>query len=211
MQLSTFLAVALIGILAVMSPGPDFAITFRNGLRSRSAGLGTAAGIAVGNLFWIAFSVGGISLFIAKIAWLYCLVKFAGAGYLMFIGWKSLSAKRAARKGSYESDQPATDSSSSVWSGFQNGLLANILNPKCGFFFAALFGTIISPATPVYARCAYGFEILVIAWVWFSAVALLLSIEKFKAVFRNCLAPVERVMGAVLIALGLKVALSANK
>lgn len=210
MQLSTFLTVGLIGILAVMSPGPDFMITFRNGLRSRAAGLGTATGIAFGNLFWIAFSIGGVSLFIANVAWLYCLIKLLGAAYLIFIGAKSLFAKKKPQLLDTVHPDPTPDPSLSAWSGFQNGLLANLLNPKCGFFFAALFGTIIDPATPIYARCAYGLEILFIAWIWFSTLALLLSVGRFKQAFKTWLAPIERAMGAVLIALGLKVALSAK-
>ena len=73
---STFLIVGVIGVLAVMSPGPDFLIVTRNSLLYyRRVGLATALGIAAGNIWWVIASVLGISLVISGTILLFNIIK----------------------------------------------------------------------------------------------------------------------------------------
>lgn len=97
--LAQFLTVALVHFLAVVSPGPDFAMVTRNSIiYSRKTGIYTSIGIAVGILVHVAYSLLGIGFIIAKSIVLFNIIKFIGAGYLIYIGYKSFRAKPLSRQ-----------------------------------------------------------------------------------------------------------------
>ena len=206
--LSQFLAVTVIGFLAVISPGPDFIIVTRNSLLySKKVGLCTAWGIVVGNFWWISLSLAGVSYLLSRVAILYSLIKFAGALYLIYLGAKALFAKRPAAS---DEESAVADKRNSLTAGaaFRIGLLTNLLNPKCGLFFVSFFSVILTSKTPLWLQTFYGLEVVVFASIWFSLLATILSISRVKQTFGRISVWVERITGAILIALGLKLALS---
>ncbi len=204
----TFWTVGIIGLLAVVSPGPDFLIVTRNSLLySKRVGLATAFGIATGNLFWIGASVLGISYVISKTVLLFNIIKWLGALYLMYIGVRSLFSKKAGsvNRNSVESGEKKE---MTAMAGFRIGLLTNILNPKCALFFVSLFSVVLKADTSAISQCFYGLEILFIALCWFSFLATVLSTERVRSIFERFALWFDRITGVVLIALGIKVALS---
>ena len=206
-----FVTVTVVGILAVVSPGPDFLIVTRNSLLySKKVGLATALGIAAGNIWWIAASLAGISYALSQTVLLFALLKWMGALYLMYLGACSLRAKK--KEASPSSAELMTNGVSAramtSAAAFRIGLLTNVLNPKCALFFVSFFSVVVTPETPVWLRCAYGGEIMLIAVTWFSLLAVLLSVRKVKGSFERFSVWLERITGAILIALGLKLALS---
>ena len=88
-------AVATITILAVISPGADFAMVTRNSMmRSRRAGMLTSVGISLGVLVHVAYSMAGIGLLISRSILLFSAIKFAGAAYLIYLGITMLKARK---------------------------------------------------------------------------------------------------------------------
>lgn len=209
MFLAQFLTVALVHFLAVISPGPDFAMVTHNSIiHSRKTGIYTSIGIAVGILVHVAYSLLGIGFIIAKSIVLFNIIKFIGAGYLIYIGYKSLRAKPSVQT---ETNVGIPKRDISPWVSFKMGFLTNALNPKVTLFFLALFTQIINPATPKIIQFAYGIEMMVITFVWFALVSLFFSNPLVRSKISKVQHYVERVTGAVLIALGIKVALSSQK
>jgi RhtB (resistance to homoserine/threonine) family protein len=210
MFITQLLTVAVVHLLAVMSPGPDFAIVARNSLiYSRKIAVYTSLGIALGISVHVAYSLLGIGLIISKSILLFNIIKFIGAGYLIFIGYKSLTAK-PANTGSEEASNRTTKDiniGSALWTGF----LTNVLNPKATLFFLALFTQVIDPLTPKSIQLLYGFQMMAITFVWFSIVSILFSNSLIKTKVSKFQHYIERVTGAALIGLGIKVALSSNK
>jgi len=207
--LAQFLTVAIVHLLAVISPGPDFAIVTRNSIiYSRKTGIYTSIGIAVGILVHVAYSLLGIGFIIAKSIVLFNIIKFVGAGYLIYIGYKSLRAKPSTQT---ETDVSAVKKDISPSSSFKIGFLTNALNPKATLFFLALFTQIIDPATPKTIQLVYGIEMMLITFVWFALVSLFFSNSHIRSRIGKVQHHVERVTGAVLIALGIKVALASHK
>lgn len=213
MFLAQFATVAVVHLFAVMSPGPDFAMVTRNSLiYSRKVGVYTSLGIALGIMIHVAYSLLGIALLISKSILVFNVIKYIGAAYLIYIGYKSLRAKPQTVLENEEvenwSEKPAKILSplSSVYIGF----LTNVLNPKATLFFLALFTQIIIPDTPQIIQFFYGIEMTVITFVWFTLVSILFSSTLVKAKIKKVQHYVERVTGAVLIALGVKVALSSQ-
>ncbi len=205
---SSFLTVTIIGVLAVVSPGPDFLIVTRNSLLySRRVGLATAFGIAVGNVWWVAASILGISLVISRTVLLFTTIKLLGALYLIYLGVRAICARKKPQASHDEPTQRNAKDLTTL-SAFRIGLLTNVLNPKCGMFFVSFFSIIITPKTPVLLQYAYGLEIMVIAVCWFSLLATVLSVEKIKGVFERISVWLDRVTGVILITVGVRVAFS---
>src|SRR5688572_10012358 len=92
--LPIILTVALVHLLAVISPGPDFIMITRNSLMySRKTGIYTAIGLGLGILVHVVYSLVGIGLLISKSILLFNTIKLLGAAYLIYIGYKSLTSK----------------------------------------------------------------------------------------------------------------------
>lgn len=90
---SLFLTIGLIHLIALASPGPDFALILRTSLH-RPTALGAALGIAIAILLHATLSLTGISLLIASQPWLFLAVKVVGALYLGWLGWGAIKAAR---------------------------------------------------------------------------------------------------------------------
>ncbi len=204
MDTAQLLTVTLVALLAVISPGPDFVIVSRNSLLySKKVGLSTAFGIALGTMVWIVLSLVGVSLVLSKAVIVFTFIKYVGAAYLIYIGWKCIRAKAM----DFDRDQKK-ERDISVREAFMTGFVTNLLNAKAALFFVSFFSVILSPETPVYMRIMYGAEISLIALVWFSLVATVLSIGPIKSFFQKVGVWFERVTGAVLVALGIKIAVT---
>src|SRR3989344_5815099 len=94
MYFSAILTVALVHLLAVISPGPDFLMITRNSLvYSRRSGIYSAIGLGLGILVHVAYSLIGIGILISKSVLLFNFIKYLGAFYLIYIGYKSLTSK----------------------------------------------------------------------------------------------------------------------
>ncbi len=198
------LSVATITILAVVSPGADFAMVSRNSMiLSRRAGVLTAFGIALGVWVHVAYSMAGIGLLIARSILLFNAIKFAGAAYLVYLGITMLRAKKSDAAPQAKAAAPLTDRAA-----LRTGFLTNALNPKTTLFVVALFTQVIGPRTPLVTQFGYGVFMSLAHLAWFALVAYAFSSQaarRFVASFRHL---VERGIGAVLVTLGLGLAAS---
>lgn len=201
------LTITIIQLVAIMSPGPDFAIICRNSLvYSRRTGVYSALGISLGILVHVTYTLVGIGLIISKSIILFSTLKLLGAAYLIYIGYKSLKAKPSRGINTLKSKQDL-----SRLQAIKIGFITNILNPKVTLFFFSLFTQVISPATPISLRALYGLQMFVFTLGWFTTLAWAISHPIIKNRFLSVSHYVEKTMGVILIGLGIKVALeSAN-
>ena len=201
------LAVATITILAVISPGADFAMVTRNSMiLSRRAGVLTATGISLGVLVHVAYSMAGIGLLIAKSIVLFSLIKFAGAAYLIYLGFTMLRATKADPTEAANSVAPLSDLAA-----LKIGFFTNALNPKTTLFVVALFTQVISPSTPVAVQLGYGAFMSLAHFVWFALVAYAFSSDAARRFVVSSRHIIERSIGAALVALGLGLAMASIK
>ena len=197
--LPSILSLGGLMMISLISPGPDFAVVVRNSLiYSRKTALLTALGIALGILVHVSYTLFGLGVIIRESAWLFLAVKYLGAGYLLYIGYKGLRAKKTAFGGDKMEQACDISGFSALWSGF----LTNALNPKCMLFFVSLFSIVIAPHTPLFIMLIYGLVIFVETLVWFSFVAFCLSGKQTREKFKTVGHWVERVTGGVLMGLG---------
>ncbi|BAU76445.1 LysE family translocator [Metapseudomonas furukawaii] len=209
MYWTEFLTVALIHLLAVASPGPDFAIVVRESVaHGRRAGTWTALGVGTGIFVHVAYSLLGIGLIVSQSIMLFNALKWAAAAYLLYIGVKALRA-RPADPVAAEAALMAGDRSSR--GAFVTGFVTNGLNPKATLFFLSLFTVVIDPHTPLAVQAGYGVYLAFATALWFSLVALLFSQRRVRAGFARMGHWFDRLMGAVLVGLGIKLAFSELK
>lgn len=203
--MTELLAVITITILAVISPGPDFAMVSRNSLiLSRRAGLLTAFGIGLGVLVHVFYTLLGLGLLLQQSLWLFNVIKFAGALYLIYLGIKMLRTKR----GGVISDSRVSPMSDLA--ALRTGFLTNVLNPKTLIFIVSLFMQVVKPETQLMTQVFYGLFISLAHIVWFSLVALCFS----AGVIRNQLFAIrhwiDRTFGGLLVIFGVLLA-AANR
>lgn len=204
MYWAEFLTVALIHLLAVASPGPDFAVVVRESVaHGRRAGTYTAMGVGTAIFLHVGYSLLGIGLIVSQSIVLFNALKWAAAAYLLYIGFKALRAKPASA-----SDAPVNVAAGerTARGAFTSGFITNGLNPKATLFFLSLFTVVINPHTPLWVQAGYGVYLAVATGMWFCLVARLFSQERVRAGFARMGHWFDRAMGGVLVALGLKLA-----
>ncbi len=208
LYLPEFLTVVTIHLLAVVSPGPDFIMTVRNTLiYSRKTGIYSALGLGLGIGIHVTYSLLGIGFLISKSIFLFTIIKFIGAGYLFYIGYKSLTAKASH----IQVNQEDKKKDIGKFEAMKIGFITNVTNPKATLFFLALFTQVIHPTTPYLIQILYGLEMMIATTLWFTFVSVLFSHHMVKKGFERVGNGAEKVMGAILIALGIKLALSSSK
>ncbi len=202
-----FLTIAFVHFLAVASPGPDFAVVVRQSvLYGRQPALFTSLGIACGILVHVFYSLLGIGLLVSQSITLFNLLKIVGGLYLVYLGVNGL---RSNPRGMVEVggiDRKIPDK----YQAFRTGFFTNALNPKATLFFLSLFTVIIEPQTPLTVQAFYGFYMAVATGCWFAAITFFFTQERVREKFLRVGHWFDRLTGAVLIGLGLKVLLSSR-
>jgi threonine/homoserine/homoserine lactone efflux protein len=195
--MTELIAVALITILAVISPGPDFAMVTRNSyLFGRRTGLICALGIALGVQVHVFYTMFGVSLLAHYAQPVLQGIKLAGACYLIYMGWKTF----------FNRTQVSRDLSArppiSGWQALYSGFLTNALNPKTTLFVVSTYTQVVSPGTPLSWQFGYGLFMSLAHWIWFGVVAWSVSSPFLRRLLLDHQLAADRVVGAVLMALG---------
>lgn len=191
------IAVATITVLAVISPGADFAMVTRNSLlHGRRAGLLTAAGIATGVLLHVLYSMLGVALLLRSSPGWFWAIKLAGAAYLVYVGWKTFTSKP------HPDTACGTGAALPATQAFKAGLLTNALNPKTTLFVVSVYAQVVGPATPLAQQIGYGLFMSLAHGLWFGLVALFLSDARLRSRLLQRQVLLNRCIGVVLVALG---------
>lgn len=190
-----------IWMLAVVSPGPAFLVLSQLAAgRSRAAALGAALGIATGAIVFAALTLWGLGVLITQIAWLGAALRVAGAIYLVYLG---LSLFHAAAAEDAETRAPVPPGRDAV-AGLRIGLLTALTNPKAIAFFLSLFAVALPPQLATGDKvlllgCGFAIEL-----GWYVLVAFALSSATLQRLYRRARKPIDRVLGAALLLLGVR-------
>jgi len=201
-----FITIATVHLLAVASPGPDFAIVLKHSISfGRRAAIVTSIGIGLGILIHVAYSLLGIGILIKTTPWLFAGMMYLAAAYLAYIGWGALKSQPLV-----DEQQAGQLSQVQISDGkaFMVGLLTNGLNPKATLFFLSVFAVAVSAQTPNTIKAVYGLYLALATGIWFSTLSYFLSSEKVRGFLYKKGYLFDRLMGAVLIALAIKLVVS---
>lgn len=150
-------------------------------------------------VFWAA----GIGLIISKSIVLFSLIKYLGAGYLIYMGIGSILSK--VSKLNIKEERKGSDLMRSQ--AFRMGFLTNVLNPKVTMFFLSLFSFVIGNSTPVYVILTISAIIIGTAFTWFTIVSIFLAQQNVQRAFLKYEMTINRILGGFLILLGVRLAL----
>lgn len=191
--------VALAHLLAVASPGPDFAIVVKQSLaHGRRTAIWTSLGIGTGILLHVTYSLLGVGLLVTSSAIGFAVAKYAGAAYLAWIGLRAL---RTPPHDGNATGLTGTRPLPRPHGAFVTGFLTNALgNPKATLFFLALFTVVINPHTPRAVQAAYGLWLAVATAAWFSLVSVTFTQEPVRRRFLRHGHWIDRALGVVFLA-----------
>lgn len=205
-DLQHFLLFALAALMLNITPGNDMLFVITRSLSyGTKAGIFAALGIGVGCFVHIFASVVGLSLIIRQSEWLFNLIRYAGAAYLIYIGIRGFLEKPSTML----VNQTHLKKDSSLKT-LRQGAITNVLNPKVSLFFLAFLPQFIDNQAENATV-----QILVLG-LWFNLsgtlVNVLIAILFSKIVarlnkFQQFWKWQNKVSGAVLVALGLQIAL----
>jgi len=136
---TTFGLFALAALVLLLIPGPAVLyIVARGAQQGRRAGVISALGVGVGNLCQVIAASAGLSALMLTSALAFTAVKFIGAGYLIYLGLKTLLTRD-----SHEQAAPSPTDNKRV---FAQGALVSMFNPKTALFFLAFLPQFVDPA-----------------------------------------------------------------
>ncbi len=205
-----YLQVFIVGLLAGISPGPDFFIVMKNGLGfGRRAGIASALGIGTALAVHASYTILGIALVLQRYPVAFKTVQVAGAAYLAYLGIRTIASTFARGNAEISGEEAKRLGSKGFSSGFRDGFLCNILNPKAFLFFLSIFTQFMTPGTPHWTEWIYGLEVVVSIGGWFVLLAAMISTPFFLSAYSRCRKWFERVFGIVLIFFAAKIASAA--
>lgn len=189
----------------IVAPGPDMLYVITRGMaHGRRAGMLSAVGVVCGILVHTTAAAFGLTLILQTSAIAFLAVKFVGAAYLVYLGIQAWREKTAFHlRGS-----ASTATSQSL---FWQGVLSNVLNPKIAIFFLAFLPQFVDPTG---GRVALQMGFLGLTFAGFGLCFLLLvgyssgSIGRWLTYRPQYARPFQRLAGGILIALGIRLALS---
>ncbi|WP_406529083.1 LysE family translocator [Streptomyces sp. I8-5] len=201
--MTELIAVAVITVLAVISPGADFAMVIRNSyLYGRTTGLMAAAGVAAGVLVHVTYTMLGVGLLIASSTALFTAIKLVGAGYLVYIGLRTFFAR-----GDLNVDLESKPQLTRLGA-LRTGFLTNALNPKTTLFVVSTFTQVVGPDTALWQQAGYGLFMSAAHFGWFALVALFFSNSRLRTSMLKWQKALNRGIGSVLVGLGVTLGLA---
>ncbi len=193
--MNEIIAVGLVTLLAVMSPGADFALVSRNSyLYGRPLGLSTAYGIACGVWVHVAYSVIGLKFLQQHIPGLIQVIQYIGATYLIYIGYKIFTQAAVIFK---ESHIDLTR-----WQAFKHGFFTNSLNPKTTLFVMSIYSQLMSSENSNAKLLGYGLFMSASHLLWFCLIALFCATPSIRNKILSQQIIINRLIGIVLSGLG---------
>ncbi len=202
MTLAAFVAIALLHLMAAISPGPAVLMAARTGVtEGLRTGSFLAVGIGAGAVIWAMAALFGLALVFQAAPALLWGLKILGELYLLHM---ALSMWRDAAK-PLDMTQ-TTKMPRSAISAFRLGLVTQLANPKPAVLFSAIFIGTVPPDTPLWADAALLIVVFLNETLCNILVARFFSFYRTRSGFITLKTLIDRVFGGMLALLGLKIA-----
>ena len=187
--------------VASVSPGPaTLAIAGTSMTSGRRYGLALASGITTGSLMWSVGAAAGLSAVMLANAWAFEAMRYVGAGYLLFLGFKS--ARSALTPGELQTRRVRAPS---LRAAYGKGLALHLTNPKAILFFGALYAVGVPHGAGAGELAMVILAVGAQSFILFHAYALLFSSAPMTAAYARLRRWFEAVFAVAFAAAGLKI------
>jgi len=199
MDFTTWLSLVAICCLGAMSPGPSLAVVLRHTMNSgRAHGVLSGTSHAGGVALWAVVTMSGLAVLLSQSPILHKALTYAGAGYLAWIGMKSLMATEVGAL-------KVEGGGASLLGAAKDGAMISLLNPKLAIFFIALFSQFVSADMATQDQAIIVGTVTFIDGAWYALVAIILSQSQILTRLQRKAATINRVCGVVLLLLAVRV------
>ncbi|MEZ9403874.1 MULTISPECIES: LysE family translocator [Vibrio] len=208
-EVTILITLASIHFIALMSPGPDFALVVQNATRhGRQTGLYIALGLSCGILLHSLLSLTGISYLVHQQPTLFAIIQLAGGSYLLYLGYGALKATWYTIQ-HHDDDTDSVHSTDLILTNkreaFSKGFATNILNPKALVFFISLMSSLVPADMSLSGK---GFTLLILfglSLFWFSLLAWMLSTKALQKKLHEATVYIDGLCGAVFTIIGVSI------
>ncbi|WP_276641700.1 threonine export protein RhtC [Siccibacter turicensis] len=205
-MLMLFLTVAMVHLVALLSPGPDFFFVSQTAVsRSRKEAMMGVLGITGGVMIWAGVALLGLHLILEKMAWLHTIIMVGGGLYLCWMGYQML--RGALKKGEPTTATPAVELAHGGRS-FLKGLLTNLANPKAIIYFGSVFSLFVGDNVGSAERWGIFVLIALETLAWFSLVASLFALPKMRRGYQRLAKWIDGVAGVLFAGFGIHLIVS---
>lgn len=194
--LNTIGVILIVNLLGWITPGPNMLAVMSASLsHGRAQGLKLALGLSIGATLWAGLAVAGAATMFDLFPRAMLMLKLVGAGYLIWLGCKSLAAA-ARRQEVVVAAEPAPGR------GLRQGLIVSLTNPKAALFWGSVMTTAVPAGAPGW------FLVLIVAFCGALAICLhsitatVFSTGQAMRVFSRAKRAITACFGMVFIALG---------
>ena len=197
MSLELFLPFLFATVILLATPGPTILLVVSYALaQGRGVALAVVAGVILGDLLAMSATLLGLGVILTTSATLFTAMKWVGAAYLAWMGWRMIRSAGTATA------DLADVASKSRGMAFRDSALVTLLNPKSIGFFVAFVPQFIDPSAPVAPQ----FGVMVATFVGLGGInalayALLAARLRSKVARPDRMAWLQRGSGTVLIGL----------
>jgi threonine efflux protein len=202
-MLMLFLTVAMVHLIALMSPGPDFFFVSQTAAsRSRREAMIGVVGISLGVMVWAGVALLGLNLILQKMAWLHQIIMVGGGLYLCWMGWQLLRSARSQNAQTAPAEEVKVALPKPGRS-FIRGLLTNLSNPKAVIYFGSVFSLFVGEDVGAGARWGLFALITGETFIWFTLVAIIFALPAMRRGYQRMAKWIDGLAGVLFTGFGL--------
>lgn len=210
--MSLFITIAIIQIIALAIPGPDFFFVSQTAIsRSRYEAMAGVVGIALGVAVWAALALLGLQWLLQKLIWLQRLIAIGGGLYLCWLGVLMLRGAFAKPSDAAVVELHDVRTTSGAGRSLTRGLFTNLANPKAVIYFASIFSGFIGASVTPAARWGLWAMVVIETLLWFSFVAVCFALPVMRRGYLRARRWIDGCAGAVFMLFGLHLVFSSQR
>ena len=197
--MSLLLTICMLHFVAQLSPGPDVLLIAKSSASTTRANtLKIISGISAGIVVWVALTLMGFTVLIEQLPWIQQALMIIGGLFLAKMGWAMLNGGLNSLK--QETALEAEAQAEKPDNYFMLGLFTNLSNPKTLIYFSSVFSLALSSSAGAHLKTQLAFIIPIQTFLVFSALMLILSMPKIKALYQRSGSYIDIISGALFLA-----------
>ncbi|MGA8884639.1 MAG: LysE family transporter [Acinetobacter sp.] len=197
--MSLLLTICMLHFVAQLSPGPDVLLIAKSSASTTRANtLKIISGISAGIVVWVALTLMGFTVLIEQLPWIQQALMIIGGLFLAKMGWAMLNGGLKSLK--QETALEAEAQAEKPDNYFMLGLFTNLSNPKTLIYFSSVFSLALSSSAGAHLKTQLAFIIPIQTFLVFSALMLILSMPKIKALYQRSGSYIDIISGALFLA-----------